>query len=179
MMQIKKFKKYRINIKCDFCKKWITKNLKVYKRSKHHFCSVECHFKFSLKLKVNCDNCGKVLYLYPYKKKKKKGKHYFCNHICFQNFRHKNSLEEIKCSTCKNKFSIKKIRKKRQKRFFCCRACFNKFQREVRSKLVICLECKKIFRIPLGLLKSGRGKFCNKKCFVQYMRKRQYKEFFF
>jgi len=164
-------RKYRVNTKCDFCKKSIIKRLNVYKKLKHHFCNRECHFKFSLKFRVNCDTCDKILYPHPYKRKR--NKHYFCSRKCFHKFTSGVTMIEVTCFFCKNKFQIQKYRRKNQERFFCSRKCFYKFLAKNKSKTIICLECKKQFQVQKCILKLGKGKFCNKECFSNY----HYKEF--
>ena len=81
----KKGMKKHFILKCEYCNKMFELNYtQKFKRSKHHFCSQECYFKWRRGhpriIKYPCEYCGKkteTLLIYF-----NRSKHHFCSEIC-------------------------------------------------------------------------------------------------
>lgn len=110
----------RIKVECCICGKYIYKTSYGIKRSKHHYCSLECKSKgiskfysgnnspnTKEKIKCNCDYCGVELELNKYRYDK--SKHHYCSLECKNKHRsiwyrgdnHKGySKVKFNCETC-------------------------------------------------------------------------------
>ena len=85
----------RVKFNCEYCGGKSTDKATHYNKTKHHFCSEECRYKWqknNLKgesnsnwqggnVKCKCDYCSKEIFIK--KSEYKRTKHHFCNRKCF------------------------------------------------------------------------------------------------
>lgn len=76
--------------------------------------------------KVNCANCNKELFKYPYQIKNSKKKIFVCSKKCYSNY---SSKIKVKCKQCKKEFDIWPFvhNSSKNKEFFCSRKCHYKY----------------------------------------------------
>lgn len=147
------------NFVCDYCGVAGYKTLSKIKRSKNHFCSVECSDKFKDKrIEKKCDYCGDVFL----KKQSEslKSENHFCNKECYDKFKDKRI--EKKCNYCEEIFLRKLSELKRNKNHFCSSECFYKFQDKKED--VVCLECGIEFKKAQFDIKRFPRHFCSDIC---------------
>ncbi|MCL4417645.1 MAG: HNH endonuclease [Actinobacteria bacterium] len=124
-----------------------------------------------MKVKRNCEICGKEFYTIPYLIKK--GWSRFCSQKCSgiwksKNFSGKNHYKwrekaKYKCQICGKEKEIIPSRIKKKYGRFCSKKCQGISERN--GKLMKCKICGKERYVNKSLIKMGGGKYCSKKCF--------------
>ena len=96
------------------------------------------------KIKVVCENCGKIIKREP--KDIKRRKHHFCNRKCDGEWRRKNRVECV-CLFCSNIFPLTVGQIKQGRGKFCTRKCYAQWQKSDKEYLNYLSRIGKIKRI--------------------------------
>lgn len=102
------------------------------------------------KVKIKCDNCGKIFEKYE----SKLSKHNFCCRDCYSKFHSKNVLE-YKCIICGTKFKGDKYNANK----YCSRKCYLE-DHSIKNKERVCPKCGKTF-----IAKTSEDKYCSWECY--------------
>lgn len=90
----------KIKATCDYCGKEHLFRTCNFKNSNNHFCSIKCRSKYLSKysvgkanpnfksMEIECDNCGKIIYVCP--SQNKRNKYNFCSKFCDNEHRKKS-----------------------------------------------------------------------------------------
>lgn len=117
---------------CKICQKPLNKGKK--------YCSLECYWKKSPKLKKKCKLCGKYFFTYP--SWIKNGEGFLCSKECKYKwisikYRGKNSKAgykggkvKRKCKECKKIFYVFPYKVKYNRGIFCCKDCYTRWYRK-------------------------------------------------
>lgn len=124
-----------ILVNCAECGKELKRLLAESKRQKNFFCSLDCMGKYrskhyvgqnatrkSPRIKVTCNNCGKVIERTPYTKNLVKN--HYCSHKCQSEY----GRITMSCTTCNKTIKVWKSKKSYTKNLFCSRKCFSEWQ---------------------------------------------------
>lgn len=100
-----KGKSYKVRYNCAHCNKECEENASVYLRNEHSYCSQECYWNHKREIvergenhslynrvKTCCTNCGKELYVTPYRYNETNSygdNHNFCSQKCYWEYRSK------------------------------------------------------------------------------------------
>jgi len=160
-----------ITLTCENCGKSVLRWPKDLRKSKHHFCSRQCHYIWKRKQHftphnfkanyVKCEFCGKIFARAPANVKS----HVFCSKECFL----KSAMQELVCPTCGKTFTKRKSRIK-YTMTFCSVECSRIWHRGKNSPSYArekreCPICKTKFEV----VPSRKKKFCSVECFYQWM----------
>lgn len=166
---------------CDQCGKTYTVSSKRKHRFStlsHHFCSLECSYKWSTHPAIAvCDQYGKSYVLNSnHRGRSARQEHHFCSRECFQEWMRREKESDTKilltCEICDKEFKDF-ASQVRQGRRFCSTECANKWKSEAMSgangpgwkggpKTVVCKNCGKEF---LNVLHRGPTlQFCSRAC---------------
>lgn len=98
-------RRYTICVVCG--KETVRQKCQVYNDQKKFYCSSECYYKRNPKILVNCDGCGKEMFIFP--SRKKYFNHFYCSNKCKIYFGPIGKLAPEKLSSQYQKF-IRSIR---------------------------------------------------------------------
>lgn len=153
----------KITVKCECCGKDFLKERKNIKRSKHHYCSIDCANKKKQELHsiiVKCSYCGKEFKKSLSKLKNSKSGLYFCSKECKnnaqrcesnilnKNYSRKNYritaflYKEHKCECCGN--SDKRVLEIHHKNF-------NHKDNRIENLMIVCANCHRIIHSELEI----------------------------
>ena len=113
-----------------------------------------------MKLKIECNWCGKEIYKYPSQVKK----HNFCSRECFKKYRDEHSTGKVSvvCSYCGKEFMRYKSATKNTAYHFCCLQCMYDFGDRTKN--------------PVGYMKLGRNNIDARRKIGEANRKRTLSE---
>lgn len=160
-------KKNQIIYSCEVCGKEASQKASVYKKSKHHYCSVACKAKAQEnKIRFNCDFCGKETA--QKESVYRKSEHHYCCHNCSVLDMQRNHSEVRTCEICSKDFVCVNSVKQR----FCSVDCQHAWQKLQVGRLnprysrieIKCEWCNKSFDAKRYKLQNGQHNFCSKEC---------------
>lgn len=128
------------------------------------------------KVKVKCDNCGKIIERIPYLIKR--SKHHFCDIKCHGEWQSKNikgnksptykgGKIKVKCAICGKLIERFPSKVKTTKHHF-CRECF-KQKRKAKKVKVLCDNCGKIIEKEPNEIRRRKLHFCNLTCWGEWI----------
>lgn len=159
-------------------------------KPKQKCCSRKCssHLRKSPKIKVNCDNCEKLLEISNHEYKR--SVRHYCNKECRyehqketlkgeNNPNFKNKTIDCRCSYCGNSISRYKWDKLTTKSFYCSQICKSLHQKETlkgennpnfKSVKCECKNCNKDLYKTDYHINSRKNVFCSRECLWDYMK---------
>lgn len=169
--------KQKTIVRCEYCGKEVKKTPSNLARSKHHFCSKQCHDEWKRqegekgKVRLKCNFCGKDFIVHNYRKDTAK----FCSRSCLAKWKNPPKWKKVTCKFCNKEFFIKPS----MPNIFCSKRCYYTYKatgaykntwRKTKEK--ICLNCGQSF-IAISPINIDRAKFCSNKCSISYLNRTQ------
>lgn len=161
----------QVTINCNYCGKEYSIKESQYKKSKSHYCSIECKsLAQNQKIITNCDNCGKEII--QKRSQYNRAKHHYCNNQCQKEYQHKERFEKRECIICNKEFEVSKT----SKQLLCSSECQKEWQKLQIGLLnprytrlpVRCENCGKEYYVKKYKTENGQHLLCSKQCRVQW-----------
>lgn len=166
-------KQFRIKYICEYCGKEAEKKLSVFKKSKHHYCSVECKNKAQAKqVETVCEVCGRITS--QKQTDYDRHKHHYCSQKCSQIGTHMLNREIRRCEFCGQEFESTIANPKR----FCSIECQHQWQKtqtgelssHYRQSQIQCDWCGRTYTAMRSKISNSRYHFCCTDCRQQWYR---------
>ncbi len=116
-----------------------------------------------IKIKIKCFNCGKIFYVYPYRKDTAR----YCSRKCLNNSKigiTKTFFKKVKCLSCAEFFKVSINNKDQSTRKYCSLKCY----RQKRSSGYYQNHRKCIYCGNLYYKGRQKAKFCSRRCFHKW-----------
>jgi len=174
-------------VECENCGTEVEKIPSLIKRTKHHFCSKECHNEWKSenvrgenhplfnKEKISCDYCGKEFLRRPSHIKRRNKSRNYCSRECKNKDQTEREKVKAVCTTCGKEFEKYEGQVRNDDRHFCSRECFENRPMKGENNpnwkgglaIVECRYCNEEFEVKPA--RKDEAIFCSHKCYGKWL----------